>query len=78
MEPEVTPELIDDVLNHISYVTYRSAFDNELLDVDSELNMTAYMSEFFDLDDGPEMYAFIDMTIDRIKSIKEALNESKV
>ena len=69
----VTAELVEDICNHIAFVTYRSAIDNELLPVDSELNMTAYMSEFFNLDEGPEMYEFIDTTVDRIKSIKEAL-----
>ena len=72
---EVTTEVVEELMDHIAWVTYRSAMDNELLPVDSELNMTAYMSEFFDLDQGPEMYQFIDLTIDRIKEMKEALRK---
>ena len=70
---EATPELVNSICNQIAYNTYRSHFDFELLDIDSELNMAAAMSEFFDLDQGPEMWMFIDQTIDRIKSMEEAL-----
>lgn len=69
-----TPELVEDICNQIAFNTYRSHFDNELLMVDSELNMAAAMSEFFDLDEGPEMFMIIDQTMDRIKSIEEALS----
>ncbi len=71
----ITPEQVEEIIDSISYATFRSHFDNKLLDIDSELNMTAYMSEFFDLDQGPEMYMLIDQTIDRIKSLEEALKK---
>ena len=69
----ITPELVGQLLDDIAYNTYRSHFDNELLDVDSELNMTACLEEFFDMDQGPEMYQFVDQTMDRIKSMEDAL-----
>ena len=69
----LTPELVGELLDQIAYNTYRSHFDNELLDVDSELNMTACLEEFFDMDQGPEMYMFVDQTIDRIKSMEKAI-----
>ena len=57
----------------IGYNAYRSHFDNEMLDIDTELNMTARLEEFFDMDQGPEMYQFIDETMEKIKSMEEAL-----
>ena len=69
----ITPELVGQLLDDIAYNTYRSHFDNEMLDVDSELNMVARLEEFFDMNEGPEMYMFVDQTMDRIKSMEEAL-----
>ena len=71
----ITADNVEQILDDISYATFRSHFDNELLDVDSELNMEAYMSEFFDMDQGPEMYMFIDNTMDRIKALEKALKK---
>ena len=69
-------ESVEATVNQIAYNTYRSHFDNELLMVDSELNMAAAMSEFFDLDEGPEPWTIIDQTMDRIKSIEQALEQA--
>ena len=69
----ITPELVNQLLDQIAYNTYQSHFDNELLDIDSELNMTACLEEFFDMDQGPEMYMFVDQTIDRIRAMEEAI-----
>ena len=69
----ITPELVGQLLDEIAYNTYRSHFDNEMLDVDSELNMCARLEEFFDMDQGPEMYQFVDQTMDRINAMEEAL-----
>lgn len=71
----VTPEKVNDLVDFISYTTYQSHFDNELSLAASELNMEAWMSEFFDLDQGPEMYQLIDLTIDRIEAMEKALKE---
>ena len=70
-EPSVTPDMVDDLMHQIAFNTYRSHFDNELLDVDSELNMVACLEEFFDMDEGPEMYAFVDQIMDRIRAMDE-------
>ena len=69
----VTPEMVEELMNNIAYNAYHSHFDNEMLDIDTELNMTARLEEFFDMDQGPEMYAFVDQTMDRIRSMEEAI-----
>ena len=72
-EPAVTPDMVEQLMFDIGYNAYRSHFDNEMLDIDTELNMTARLEEFFDMDQGPEMYQFIDETMEKIKSMEEAL-----
>lgn len=74
-EPEVTPELVERVMNDIAEVTYRSHFDNELSMEMSLGNMEACLSEYFDLPCGlpPEVDEFIDLTMDRIETLEYAL-----
>lgn len=69
----ITPELVGQLLDDIAYNAYRSHFDNEMLAVESELNMCARLEEFFDMNQGPEMYMFVDQTMDRIKAMEEAI-----
>ena len=75
-EPEVTPQLVEQVMNNIAENTYRSHFDNELTLADSEFNMEACLAEFFDAPCGlpDEVFTFIDQTMDRIKTLETALN----
>lgn len=74
-EPEVTPELVEKLMNDIAEVTYRSHFDNELSMDESLGNMQAALSEFFDMPCGlpPEVDEFIDLTMDRIETLAYAL-----